>query len=206
MVGRRCCAAQNQGGAATLPSQPMTAAIFLDAFPQTRFHWGMMNVFRSRSRLILAAMILLAGGVVFEEWHHAGTISGHHLPHPALALADMPEDAGTEFLMTNKNFAAAVDLWQNPAIPTHVANISYANFVFQSELQLSPLDFDRLATRGDGGQSHALPLTVVDKNLVYALFSLGKFKATLNLTPVKAKPEDLLPTQLKPGLGGSFDF
>jgi len=165
-----------------------------------------MNLSSSRRRVVVAALILLAGGVVFEEWHRAGTITAHQPPHPALALTDTADDAGTEFLLTNENFSAAVDLWQNPAVHTHVADITYANFVFQSELQLSPLDFDRLATRGDGGQSRALPLTVVDKDIIYSLFSLGKFKATLNLTPVKAKPEDLLPTQLKPGLGGSFDF
>ncbi len=164
----------------------------------------MMTVFNSRRRLILAAMILLAGGVVFEEWHRAGTFD--HLPHPATQLTDTADDAGTEFLMTNQNFAAAIDLWQNPAMPTHVANVSYANFVFQSELHLSPLDFDRLAIRGDAGKSHALPVTVIDKDVVYSLFSLGHFKATLNLTPMKAKPEDLIPTQVKPGFGGSFDF
>ena len=47
---------------------------------------------------------------------------------------------------------------------------------------------------------------MVDKDIVYSLFSLGHFKATLNMTPVKARPEDLIPTQIKPGLGGSFDF
>ena len=165
-----------------------------------------MNVFNSRRRVIVAALILLAGGVVFEEWHHAATLPAHHFPHPATALTDTADDAGTEFLMTNKNFAAAVDLWLNPAVRTHVANISYANFVFQSELHITPLDFDRVATRGDEGKSYKLPLMVVDKDIAYGLFSIGNFRATLNLTPVKADPKDLIPTQIKPGLGGSLDF
>ena len=74
----------------------------------------MMNVFNSRRRRVVAAMILLAGGVVFEEWHRAGAVPAHHL---ATDLTDIADDAGTEFLMTNKNFEAAVDLWLNPAVP-----------------------------------------------------------------------------------------
>ena len=166
----------------------------------------MMKAFNSRRRLIVTGIILLAGGVIFEEWHRASTITAHHLPHPATELTDTANDAGTEFLMTNKNFEAAVDLWQNPAVRTHAGAITYANFVFQSELNAFPVDFDRIAKRGDDWKSHALPFTMVDKDIAYALFSIGNFKATLNLTPVKADPKDLLPTQIKPGLGGSFDF
>ncbi|MDD5140035.1 MAG: hypothetical protein PHY43_07240 [Verrucomicrobiales bacterium] len=47
---------------------------------------------------------------------------------------------------------------------------------------------------------------MVNKDFTYALFFLGNFKANLNMTPVKAKPAGLIPTQIKPGLGGSFDF
>ena len=166
----------------------------------------MMKAFNSRRRLIVAAAILLAGGVVFEEWHRAGTITAHHPPHPAMALTDTADDAGTEFLLTNKEFAAGIDLWLNPAVRSLDTEISYANFVFQSELHILPTDFDRFATHGDDGKSHPLPLTMVDKDIIYSLFSIGKFKATLNLTPVKADPKDLIPTQIKPGLGGSLDF
>lgn len=166
----------------------------------------MMKAFNSRRRLLVAALILLAGGVIFEEWHRAATVMAPHHPHPAMALTDTADDAGTEFLMTNSDYAAGIDLWLNPAVRTRDTEISYANFVFQSELHNSPLDFDRLVTRGDAGKSHPLPLTVIDKDVVYSLFSVGHFKATLNLTPVKAKPEDLIPTQIKPGLGGSLDF
>ena len=166
----------------------------------------MTKVFHSRRRLIAAAIILLCGGVIFEEWHRAGTLAGHHPAHAATELTDAADDAGTEFLLTNKNFEAGLNLWLNPAVRSRATAISYANFVFQSELHNAPLDFDRLATHGDVGNSHALPLTLVDKDIAYALFSIGSFKATLNLTPVKADPKDLIPSQLKPGLGGSFDF
>jgi hypothetical protein len=163
----------------------------------------MTKVFNSRRRLIMAVSILLAGGVVFEKWHRAGTVTARY---PPTDLANAPTNSSTEFVMTNKNFEANIDLWLNPGVRTHVVNISYANFVFQSELHISPLDFDRLATRGDDGRSYALPFAMVDKDIIYSLFSLGSFKATFNLTPTKARPEDLFPTQLKPGLGGSFDF
>lgn len=163
----------------------------------------MIKVFNSRRRVLVAGIILLAGGVVFEEWHRAATIMAHH---PATELVDTADDAGTEFLMTNKNFEAAVNLWQNPVVRPHAANITYANFVFQSELHMSLADFDRLATRDDAGSRTAPALTMVDKDIAYALFSVGNFKANVTLTPVKADPKDLIPTQVKPGVGGSFDF
>ena len=164
----------------------------------------MMNIFRSRRRLIVAGIILLAGGVVFEEWHRAGTIAAHHDHYPPTELARAAVDASTEFVMTNKNFAANVDLWLNPGVPAYDADITYANYVFQSALR--PVDFDRLSTRVTDLNNPVSFLTMVDKDITYSLFSIGSFKATFNMTPTKAKPEDLFPTQLKPGLGGSFDF
>lgn len=161
-----------------------------------------MNVFRSRRRLILAGIILLAGGVVFEEWHRAGTIAVHH--KSPTELANPPVDVSTEFVMTNQNYEATVDLWQNPGVPVYDTDISYANFVFQSAFR--PVDFERLALPATDWKSPASFLTMVHKDIVYSLFSIGSFKATFNMTPTKAKPEDLFPTQLKPGLGGSFDF
>jgi len=163
----------------------------------------MMKVFNSRRRRIMTVMILLAGGVVFEEWHRAGTMAHHH---PATKLTDTADEAGTEFLLTNSDYAAGINLWLNPAVRRRDTEISYANFVFQSELHILPEDFDRLATRGEGGKSYPLPLTMAGKDINYSLFSVGHFKASLNLTPVKAKPADLIPTQIKPGLGGSLDF
>lgn len=174
------------------------------ALPKPVFIDAMMNVFRSRHRLIVAAVILLAGGVVFEEWHRAGTHYPHEAAHLAMAVTLPTDDASTEFVMTNKDFEANVDLWLNPGVPAYDTDISYANFVFQSALH--PVDYAQLAAR-PADENNPLPfLHMVDKDITYSLFSIGNFKATLNMTPVKARPEDLFPTQLKPGLGGSFDF
>ena len=161
----------------------------------------MLKVFNSRRRLIMAAIVLLVGGVVLEEWHRAGA-ARHHFP--ATNPASPVVDPVAEFTMTNKNFGATVDLWANPGVPVYDTDISYANYMFESALH--PEDFSRLATRTGNGENFTLPVTMSGKNIDYAHFSIGNFKANLTLTPTKAKPEDLFPTQFKPGLGGSFDF
>lgn len=162
----------------------------------------MTNVCNSR-RLPGAAIILLAGGVGYEAWHHPGTLPPHY---PPTDLTTPAADVRTEFVMTNQNYEANGDLWLNPGVPVYATDISYANCVFPSDRRISPMDFDQLAIPASDWNRPAPFLTVVDKDITYPLFSIGNFKATLNLTPTKAKPDDLFPTQLKPGLGGSFGF
>ncbi|HXI70462.1 MAG TPA: hypothetical protein VNN22_08925 [Verrucomicrobiae bacterium] len=161
----------------------------------------MLKSFHFRRRLIAAAILLLTGGVVLEEWHRAHA-SRHH--HPPADLTSPAVDPVGEFSMTNANYEARVDLWANPGVPVYDTDISYANYVFQSAIH--PEDFTRLATRSDHGENFTFPVTMTGNHIDYAHISIGNFKANLTLTPFKAKPEDLIPTQLKPGLGGSFDF
>jgi hypothetical protein len=170
-----------------------------DGRSQTRLPDLMMNVFNSRRPVIVAAIILLAGGLAHEEWLRAGNMTAHYPPVPAV-----PADAGSEFVMTNSNFAATVDLWLNPGTPAYEAARTFDNFVIESELNQA--DFDRLVTRGNDGRSAASFLTFTDKNINYALFSIGNFKTTLNLTPVNPDPQAVLPDGVKPGLSGSFNF
>jgi hypothetical protein len=162
----------------------------------------MMNVFRSRHRLIVAVIILLAGGVVFAEWHRAVAIAAHHFP--STELTNPAVDVSTEFVMTNKNYEATVDLWLNPGVPVYDTDISYANYMFESALH--PVDYTQLPAPVTEFNNPASFVNVVHKDITYSLFTIGSFKATFNMTPTKAKPDDLFPTQLKPGLGGSFDF
>jgi hypothetical protein len=161
----------------------------------------MLNVFHSRRRLLVAGILLLAGGVAFQQRHRATTP-----PHdyPPTELPEPVADVRTEFVMTNKNFAAQVDLWPNPGIPVYDTDISYANYVFQSALH--PVDFAQLAAGVKDFNGPAPYRILAVKDPGYSLISIGTFKAGLTLTPTKAKPEDLFPTQLKPGLDGSFDF
>jgi hypothetical protein len=160
----------------------------------------MLKFFNSRRRLIVAAIVLLAGGVVFEEWHRAH--ARHH--YPPVNLPGQTVDPVAELSMPDMNFGATVDLWANPGVPVYDGDITYANYVFQSALHAE--DFTRLAARSDHGENFTLPVTMSGNHIDYAHFSIGNFKANLTLTPFKARPEDLIPTQLKPGVGGSFDF
>lgn len=161
----------------------------------------MTKVFKFRRRWLVAGIILLAGGVVFEEWYRAATIAAHY---PQTDLTHVVADNNTEFVLTNKNFSAAVDLWLNPGTLTYGADKSYADLMFKSDLR--PANFDQLVTHAPGGESYTSFLTMADKDLTYALFSIGNFKATLNMTTVKPTPQAILPTQIKTGFGGSFDF
>ncbi|MDD5139594.1 MAG: hypothetical protein PHY43_04945 [Verrucomicrobiales bacterium] len=87
----------------------------------------------------------------------------HH--YPPTKPANPAADAGTEFVMTNKDFEANVDLWLNPGVPAHDADITYANFVFQSTLR--PVDFNRLATRVTGLNSPAFMFCNRNRMMVY---------------------------------------
>src|SRR5882762_911810 len=169
------------------------SAIILDDGTQTRFYKVMLKFFNSRRRLMVAAIVLLAGGVVFEEWHRAH--ARHH--DPAGNLTGQAVDSVAEFSMPEINLGATVDLWANPGVPVYDTDITYANYVFQSAIH--PEDFTRLATRSDNGANFTLPMTMSGNHIDYAHFSIGNFKANLTLTPFKARPEDLIPTQLKPG-------
>ena len=163
-----------------------------------------MNIFNPRFRLLLAGIILLAGGIVFEGKHRAATFHGHQITAPELTYA-VPYD-GAEFPATNKNFSDSVNLWFNPGREIHDDSLAYGGILLQSELGSAPMVYDWTEHPDAGEKIQPSPLTVADKAVHYSLFNLGNFSATLNLTPVLATPQAIIPTEIKPGLSGSFNF
>ena len=139
------------------------------------------------------------------ERHRAATPPKHpHQPELSVTVTAFTN----EFDLSYKNFAAAVDLWPNHAFRTSDAEITYANYIFQSELH-STIPLSQLAAEGFNKRTHLIMSSSTDKDFAAALFSIGdfgNFKASLNLKLVKAKPDDPIPTQIKPGFGGSLDF
>jgi multidrug efflux pump subunit AcrB len=160
------------------------------------------NIFHPRFRLILAAIILLAGGIVYEEKHRAATIP--HITPPELAYS-VPYD-GAEFPATNENFSDRVNLWFNPAQEIHADDLTYATVILQSELGDEASAYDRVQTRVADGKINLPSVDITDKSVNYSIFTIGNFTASLHLTPVLANPQAIIPTEIKPGLGGSFDF
>jgi len=160
-----------------------------------------MNIFNPRFRLLLAGIILLAGGIVFEEKHRAATIP--HITPPELAYS-VPAD-GAEFPATNKSFSDNVNLWFNPAREIHADDLTYARVLFQSELG-GAAAYDRVENRIASRKINLPSMDVADKTVHYSLFSIGNFTASLQLTPILPTPQTIIPTEIKPGLGGSFNF
>jgi hypothetical protein len=179
-------------------------AIILDANPQTRFHGGVMNISRPRFRLILAGIILLISGIIFAEKHHAATLNAHHIISPELTYTVPPDSA--ELSATNKSFSDSVNLWFNPAQEIHYDCMTYARVLFQSELVDTAAAYDRVETRNADRKINLPSMNIADKSVNYSLFTIGNFTANLNLTPVLPTPQAIIPTEIKPGLGGSFSF
>ena len=182
-----------------------SAAIILDARSQTRFHYRVKNMFNPRFRLLLAGIILLVGGILFEEKHRAATHRQQHPTTPELSYA-LPTD-GLEFVLTtNSGLETNLSLWFNPARETHNEGLAYANILFQSQLSDAAAAYERMLRPVAGENFHLPSVNVADKSLNYSLFSIGNFSASFSLTPVLASPQAILPTEIKPGLGGSFNF
>jgi hypothetical protein len=178
------------------------AAIILAAHSQTRFHGRVKKTFHPRLPLLLAGIILLAGGIVYEEKHRAATT--HHLQPTELAYS-LPY-AGAEFPATNQNFSDSANLWLNPAREIHDDDLTYARVLFQSELGDPAAAYDRVETRAADGKINLPSMDITDKSVNYSIFTIGNFTASLHLTPVLANPQSIIPTDIKPGLGGSFNF
>lgn len=165
----------------------------------------MKNIFNPRFRLLLAGIILLAGGIIFAEKHRAATLHEHRLVTPELTYT-LPQD-GREFVTTtNSGLETNLSLWFNPVRETHDDGLAYANVLFQSELADAAAAYDRMERPLAGESFHLPSVNVADKSLNYSLFSIGKFSASLSLTPVLTSPSAIIPTEIKPGLGGSFNF
>jgi hypothetical protein len=188
---------------ATVKLKAPLTAIILDANSQTRFYGGVMKISRPRFRLILAGIILLVGGIVFEEKHRAATLNSHHIAAPELTYAVQREI--TDF-PANNNFGADVNLWFNPGRQIHDDDgVAYARVLFQSEL--SELEAYERIKPSLGDKKINLPsMNMADKSVNYSLFTIGNFTANLKLTPVLPTPQAIIPTEIKPGLGGSFSF
>jgi hypothetical protein len=162
------------------------------------------NIFNPRFRLLLAGIILLVGGIIFAEKHHAATIKEHHLVTPELTYA-LPQD-GRELVTTSSGLETNLSLWFNPVRESHDDGLTYASVLFQSELGDAAAAYDRMERPVTGENFHFPSMNLADKSVNYSLFSIGKFSASLNLTPVLASPQAIIPTEIKPGMGGSFDF
>jgi hypothetical protein len=163
-----------------------------------------MNIFKPRSRWILAGIILLVGGIVFEEKHRAATLHRHPIAPPRLAYSLPDENA--ESAATNKNFSDSVSLWFNPDREIHDDDMAYASVLFQSALGNEPVVRDWTEHPDPDAKIHPSSLTVDGKTINYSIFHAGNFTATLNLTPVLPNQQAIIPTEVKPGLGGSFSF
>jgi len=162
------------------------------------------RLFNPRFRLLLAGIILLVGGIIFEEKHRAATHAHEHPATPAPAAARPP--VGLEFLTTKSGLETNLNLWFNPLVENHDDNLTYARVLFQSQLSDSAMAYERMGRSVPGENFHLPTVNVADKSLNYSLFSIGNFSASLSLTPVLASPSAIIPTEIKPGLGGSFNF
>jgi len=162
------------------------------------------KIFNPRFRLLLAGIILLVGGIIYEEKHRAAT---HHQTHliTAQLTYTLPPDA-REFVMTNSGLTTNLNLWFNPVRETHDDGLAYANVIFQSELTDATMAYERMERPMAGANFHLPSVNVADKSLNYSLFSIGHFSASLSLTPILTSPSAIIPTEIKPGLGGSFNF
>jgi hypothetical protein len=145
----------------------------------------------------LVVIILLVGGVLYEEKHRAAT-TRHSPAEPASEYPDMD-------LVLNRSpshFADMVDLWNPPRVKIADTDSAFSRLMVQQDLsaaQVRPIHL-RPEIRVDP------VLTVADRELRYALISAGDFRLTLDLKPAFATPEALLPDHIDPGIGASFKF
>ena len=164
----------------------------------------MKNIFNPRFLLLLAGIILIISGIIFAEKHRAGTLHEHHLITPELTYA-LPQD-GREFMTTSNRVETSASLWFNPVREIHDDGLTYASVLFQSELGDAAAAYDRMERPVAGVNFHFPSMNLADKSVNYSLFSIGKFSASFSLTPILASPQAIIPTEIKPGLGGSFNF
>ena len=149
--------------------------------------------------LILAAeIILLAGsGVLYEEKHRAATV-GQHIVAPDVAYAELEEQS----LATNDSFSGSINLWDTPPMKIDAAGLNNPAAAFQRDLMSA--SFEKMQTAPDNKTEPAL--TVLDREVVYALFAKKDFTLTLNLKPEYSAAQPLLPSHIDPGIGGSISF
>ncbi len=144
----------------------------------------------------LIAIILLACGVLYEEYHRAETIKNHMAP---VALRD-PADA--PFQIRASNFSDNVDLWGDPCMKPVAVGPSYASLALQEELH--PASFEKFHARLE---YQAEPvLTVENRQLVYSLLGGSTFNLKLNFKPAFPTPDTFIPNRITPGISGSFNF
>jgi hypothetical protein len=147
--------------------------------------------------LLLAGIILLAGGVLYEEKHRAATVR-HHIVAPDVSYAELEALS----LATNANFSDNINLWDNPRIKIGGAGLNYSSMAFQKDLP--PASFEKIQpAHGDETEP---ALTVLDREVIYALFAKRDFTLTLKLKPEYSSPQALVPSHLDPGIGGSISF
>jgi hypothetical protein len=147
--------------------------------------------------LLLAGIILLAGGVLYEEKHRAAILY-HPIVAPELAYPELEAQS----LATNGSFLDNINLWDHSRVKTDEAGLSYTSFAFQKDF--APASFERLQSNL-GGKTEPM-LTVLDREVVYALFATRDFTLTLNLKPAYSNPQALMPSHIDAGLGGSISF
>lgn len=161
----------------------------------------MKKIFPPRFRLILAGIILLVGGIMFEEKHRAATL--HHIVPPELTYASPANDAAVT--AGNDIFSDSTNLWSTS--PQEIPNddLTYARVFFQSELGAAAA-YDRVQNRVADQKINLPSMDIADKSVNYSIFTIGNFSASLHLTPVLPNPQALIPTDIKPGVGGSISF
>ena len=147
--------------------------------------------------LIFIGIILLAGGVLFEERHRAATLISH-IAAPDLEYAALE----TQSLATNESFSASVNLWNNSLGTIGGAGLNYTRASFQTDL--TPASLDRLQPVSVNKTEPVI--TVMDREVAYALFASRDFTLTLDLKPEYSNPSALMPSHIDPGIRGSFSF
>jgi hypothetical protein len=146
--------------------------------------------------LVFIAMILLAGGILFEEKHRAETLKNHL---PPVVLRDPSAAPETD---NYTSFSDQVDLWGNPWAKPGDAGSSYAGLA--SQTNLPPTSFDQFQSKLDYNTQPVM--TVQDREFNYALFEAGGFTLFLDLRPTYPNPQALMPSHVDAAIGGSFSF
>ena len=164
----------------------------------------MKNIFNPRFGLLLAGIILLVGGIIFAGKHRAATLRQQHIIKPELTYA-LPPDR-RELVRPASSLETNVSLWFNPVRQIHDDGLTYAGVLFQSKLGDAAAAYDRIEKPVTGENFNLPSMNLTDKSVNYSLFSIGNFSASFSLTPVLASPQAIIPTEIKPGLGGSFNF
>jgi hypothetical protein len=150
-----------------------------------------------RYLVLLAGIILVAGGALFEEKHHAATIK-NHIPPPEPEYPRLL----TPPVETQSSFLGYADLWNSPWMKKPDTGPVYADFIFQNDLD--PAGFEKIHVKP--GDKTEPVITVQNREAAYSLFNAGGFKLTINLKPAYATPEAILPNHIDPSVGGSFSF